>query len=147
MQRNAVFPGHLANGLNRFNRPDFIVCHLDADQAGTGPDRLPDLLRGNDANPVRFQPCHLPALALQPLAGIEDRVMLNLRCNDMTPLGKGLCRPHNGPVIGLGPAGCEIDFPRLCTQNPGQLFPGFIQCPPGPAPCLIDAARIPPYFL
>ncbi len=68
-------------------------------------------------------------LGLKVLASIEDRMVLNLRGDDVPTLpllGKG--DPLNGEVVGFSPARGKDDFARRGTEYLGHFISGLIDC-------------------
>ena len=63
----------------------------------------------------------------QVLAGMEDRMVLDLRGDDMVaflPVRQG--NALDRPVVGLAPPGGEVDLVGLCAQRLCYLCPGSI---------------------
>ena len=87
---------------------------------------------------------HLETSCLQIFAGIEDRVMLNGRGNDVIFSGhfsKG--NPHQGHVIRFGTAAGKDDFSGIGANQGGYLPPRCFDGLLRPPPEAVNAGGIP----
>ena len=113
--------GKLADLLDRLNSSDLIIGKHDGDQDGIRTDGLFQLIQLYHAVLIHRQVGYLKAMLLQPFAGMQDRMMLDLRSNDVLSLALvRLCGGLQGPVVGLAAAGGKIDFLGLGTQGIGN---------------------------
>ena len=83
MEEYAAFVTECANLRDRFERADFVVRRHHADQHGIRAQGVLHLLGSHEAIRVHLEIRHLRS---QPLAGMQDGVMLNLRGNDVPAL-------------------------------------------------------------
>jgi len=113
-----------ANLRDGFERADFVVRRHHADQHGIRAQGVLHLRGSHEAVRIHREIRHLPTLRFQPLAGVQNGVMLNLRGDDMLPLL--LMRKRRAlerPVVALRPARGEIDFLRAASQCRCDLPP------------------------
>src|SRR5690606_6244598 len=75
MKQHATCSQALANGTDIGQRPELIIDHHHADQHRVIPKRGLDRLNGYPTISAWLQPGNLNALLLQPLAGINDRLV------------------------------------------------------------------------
>ena len=124
VEEYAAFMAERANLRDGFERADFVVRRHHADQHGVRAQGVLHLLDGHEAVRIHREIRHLPTLRFQPLAGVQDGVMLNLRGDDVSALL--LMRKRRAlerPVVALRSARGEIDFLRAAPQCRCDLPP------------------------
>ena len=85
--------------------------------------------RGNDAVFAWLQVRHLETFALQLAAGIQYRLVLDLRGNEVLALACIEMRHAlDGEVVRLGSAGSPDDFTRIGIDQLGHLATGILDC-------------------
>ena len=135
VEEYAAFVAECANLRDGFERADFVVRRHHTDQHGIRAQGVLHLLGSHEAVRIHREIRHLPTLRFQPLAGMQDGVMLNLRGDDVLALL--LMRKRRAlerPVVALRSARGEIDFLRAAPQCRRDL-----------PPCALDRFfRIPP---
>ena len=93
MEQDAVLLCDLTDLGNRFDRTDLVICKHDTDQDRIRADRRLQLIQADQTVSVHIQICDLKSSLLQILTGMENRMMFDLRGNDMFSLGFiSLCR-------------------------------------------------------
>lgn len=86
-----------------------------------------DHCRGDDALGGRFQIRYLEAFALQLAAGIQHRLVLDLRGDDVLALGRVEVRDTlDGEVVGLGGTGRPDDLAGVGIDQLGDLATGVL---------------------
>ena len=125
------YPGGPGNGSDLghgLNGADLIVGSHHGDQDGIGPEGGLHRRRVHPALGVHRQVGHLIALLFQVLGRVEDGVVLDGGGNDVPALLlTELRHPAQGPVVGLGAAGGEIELLRPGVQTGGDVRPGGFQ--------------------
>ena len=105
MEVDVCFSGNLADFVNRLDRSNLIIGVHDRDQDRILPDCFSNIC-GIHQTVVRYrQPRNFVSLLFEVLAGMQNRMMLDLRRNDVP--ASGLLRfrdTPDGEVIGLGSA-------------------------------------------
>ena len=108
MEQDALLLAELADLLDRLERADLIVGRHDADQDGLIGHRLGDLLGGHLAVLVDRQKGDLVAVALEPLARVDDGLVLGHLGDDVVPLLFVHRRDAlDGEIVALGGAAGE----------------------------------------
>ena len=92
MDQCAVLMSDSRDFRNRLDRSHFIIRGHHGNQTRTRPHRLSDLLRRNEPAFVRPDISHRITHPFKRRAAIQNRVMLDFRCNDVALL---LQRPRN----------------------------------------------------
>ena len=100
MEEDAMLPGNPADFRYRLNGADFIVGKHNRNQDGGGADGFFQFIQLHNPKLIHIQIRHLKPLLLQPLAGVQHGMVLNLAGDDVVPLGPiGLCGRLDRPVI------------------------------------------------
>ena len=123
VEDHAVTLADLANGLQRLNRADLVVRRHDGDEHGIRADGRFHGLRRNHTVRVHGQNGNVESFAFQRLGAVQNRVMLNRRDNQMTPLF--LVRAHYAlerPVVALRAAAGEENLRALGADDVGNLL-------------------------
>ncbi len=124
MEVYLVLPGDCTEFRDRFNRSDLIVGIHNRDQDCLVRDRLFQIRRINKPVLVNREVRDFKAFLFKKLAGMEHRMVLDLRCDDMVaPLPVRKRHPLDRPVVRLAPAGGEINLVRVGTQCLCRLHP------------------------
>src|SRR6056297_1238720 len=89
VKKNAPFTQFGTNGSNIRDGSQLIIHQHQADQNGIVPECAQNLITADRSIGGGIQPGHFRALALQPFAGIHDRLVLNLRGNNVSILAAG----------------------------------------------------------
>ena len=111
MEQNAVLMGNFTYLFDRLNGSNLIICKHHGNQDGLRTDGFLQLVDLNHAIFIYGQVRNLVAMLLQPLTGVQNRVMLNLRSNNVISLTLiCLCSGLQRPVIGLTAACSEVDL-------------------------------------
>ena len=129
MEGHARFLAHSPDLGNGQNGADLVVGVHGGHQAGILPDGVLHLLGGDVVVCPHIQVGHLEAFLLQLLQGVEHRVMLKGRGDDVL-LSLPFPQPgggENGLIVGLTAAGGENDLPGLTAQALRHGGPGSIQ--------------------
>ena len=126
MEQDSVLFRNPANLCNGLDRADFIVRRHDRDQDRLRPDSRLQLLRADESVLIHIQISHLKTILFQILAGMQNRMMLDLGSNDVIALVPiSLRRSLQGPVVRLGSASSKIDLIFLSTQSLRNDLPGL----------------------
>ena len=100
MEIYLMFLRNSSQFLDRFYRSDFVVHHHDTDKDRIITDRILQHFRLHETFAVYIQISHLKAVLFQIFACMQDRVVLDLACNDMFSLFFQLVRnTFQNPVI------------------------------------------------
>ena len=75
--------GDFADLFDRLQHAGFVVGHHDGDQPGIRPQRSADVVGINLAAAVHWNVCDFAARRFQMLAGVQHRMMLDGRSDDM----------------------------------------------------------------
>ena len=113
VEGHLVLPCNRTQFRDRLDRADLVVGVHDGDQDRLVRDRLFEFRRVDEAVLVDREIGDGEAFLLQVLAGMEDRMVLDLRSDDMVallPVRKG--HSLDRPVVGLASPGGEIDLIR-----------------------------------
>ncbi|MPN49149.1 hypothetical protein SDC9_196763 [bioreactor metagenome] len=113
MEGNLLFPAEGADFRDGLNGADFVVgCH-DRNQNGIVADGFANLRSRDKAFFVHRQVRHFKTLLFQPLAGMQNGMMLDGGGDDMVALLPILERDAlYGKVVRFGSAPREIHFIR-----------------------------------
>ena len=79
--------GNLSDLSDRLNGTDLIIGKHNTDQDRIRTDRFLNLLRCDKTILIHIKVCDLITMLFQILAGMQDRMMLDLGCDDMLPFG------------------------------------------------------------
>ena len=110
---------------NRLDGADLVVGEHDGGQDGVRADGRLEVLNAHESVLVHGKIGHLEALALQRLAGVKHRVVLDGARDDVAPLGGvGPSEALEGPVVRFGAAAREEDFARRRADEAGQALAG-----------------------
>ena len=117
VEEDALPLHHRADLGDGLDGSDLVVREHDGNQDGLVGDRVADLLRGHPAVLVDLEVGDLEALALEPLAGVQDRLVLGPGGDDvvallLVELGHSL----DGEVVRLGGAGAEDDLLLVASR-------------------------------
>ncbi len=127
----------------RLYRTDLVVRRHDCDQDGIGSDRRLQLIKLYHAARIHVHIRDLISLLLQILAGMQHRVVLDLRSYDMFSFFLAeRCRRFDCPVIRLASAGCKINFIVLCTDQLRNTPSRLIHRLHGSSRKGVDAGRV-----
>ena len=113
--------------LHRKHAARLVVYQHHAYQHRVLPQGVRHLLHGDLARFVRGQVCHLIPLLLEPSARLQHGAVLHGGGDDVPPCVAAL--PHgggDGPVVGLGAAGGEMQVLRPASQGPGHRGPASL---------------------
>ena len=128
-----VIPGNdLDFGVAVADRKDGCLCGIkqravghDGNEDGLVGDCRFNCLRIDKTVFIDIEIGDFSSFALQIIAGMENGVMLDLRRDDVVSLvGISLEGGLEGPVVGFGSAGREIDFFRIGTDYMINAFVG-----------------------
>ena len=110
--------GNLSNLCDRLDRTDLIICKHNTDQYRIGTDCFLNLLRCYETIFIHIKICDLITVLFQILAGMQDRMMLDLGCNDMFSFGL-IClgNAFQHPVVRLTAATGKINLCGCCPQR------------------------------
>ena len=125
VEQNPVLLRDGSDLLYRLDGADLVVGKHHGYQDGVGTDGLPELIQLHRAELIHVQIGDLKSVLFQVFAGVQDRVVLDLRGDDvlslrLVRLGGGLQRP----VVGLASSSCEIYLLRLRSQRARDGLPG-----------------------
>ena len=144
MEPGAMGVGDSSQLRNGLHGADLVIRQHDGNQRGILPDGLFQLggvyqaLRGDG------QVGDLKALLFQRLGAVQNGMVL--KCGgDEVLFALGGPAAHaalQGPVIGLGAAGGEVDLARLGIQGGGHLAAGLFHGGAGGTPDGINAAGV-----
>lgn len=123
VEKDALFLADLANRLDVLDRADLVVAVHDAHQDRFVRDGFTQLVQIDKAVRLHGQVSHPRAVLFQPFTGIEDRLMLSGRGDNVVALlGIHLRHAFDGQIVRFrGPAG-EDDLLRVRPDHIGQLF-------------------------
>ena len=123
VEEHALLAGHLAEFRDGLQGPDLVVREHDRDEDRLVRDRLAELLCGNTAEFVRRQVGDVETLPLEPLGGIQRRLVLGADRDDVIALLLvELAGPLEGQVDALGSAGGEDDLFLVPADQGGDLL-------------------------
>ena len=129
--------------LNGLQHAGFVVCHHDGNQPGTGAQGFADVFRVNQAAPVHRNVGYFAAFALQMLAGVQDRVMLDGRADHVVARPG---QPEEGQIVGFGAAAGKDNLRRASPQQRGYRFAGALHRRPGVLAVVVDRRGIAELF-
>ena len=93
MKQNTVSVCDLSDLFYWFNRSNLIICKHDRDQKSIRPDGRLKCIQINQSIFIYIQISYIIPSILQILAGMQDSMMLDFCCNDMSPMYSiGFCR-------------------------------------------------------
>ena len=123
-KRNAGLRCDAADLVDRLERAEFVVGVHHGDQHGVRPQRAADIVRVHNAIAADRHAGDFDASPFERLAGVQHRMMLDGRGDDVARLRAGALSTHakNGGVIGLGAAAGEDDFARTRADQCGDRF-------------------------
>lgn len=124
VEPDAPFAAELADLGDRLDGADLVIRVHDRHERRVGADGVRDLLRRDEAPLVHRQVGDLEALLFEGRAGVQHRVVLEHRRDDVFfALGGELVRRTlDRPVIALRAAAGEVDLVRLGAERGGGLF-------------------------
>ena len=118
VEQNAVLMGNLTNLFDGLNGSDLVICKHHGNQDGLRTDGFLQLVDLHDTILIYGQISNLIAVLLQPLAGVQDRMMLDLCGNNVFSFALiCLCSRFQSPVVGLASACGEINLLGLRAQR------------------------------
>ncbi len=134
VEQHAAGAGQLADGGDVVDGADLVVHVHDRDQDGVVTQRRLDQSRSDQAIFSRLQVGHFETFALQLATGVEDRLVLDLRGDDVLALARVEVRDAlDRQVVGLGGAGGPDDLAGIGVDQFGHLatgvFHGFFGFP------------------
>src|SRR5690606_15232862 len=122
MQQHAAGTGQLADGSDVVDGADFVVDVHDRHQNGVLTQRGFDHGRCDQAIFARLQIGHFETFALELTSGIQYRLVLDLRGDDVLALaGVEMRRALDCEVVGLGGTTGPDDFARVGIDQLGDL--------------------------
>ena len=105
MEQDGAFAAQLADGRDIGNRPDLVIHLHQRDQDGVVTQRVGQLLRFDHATRQRAQVGELEAFLFQLPAGIQNRLVLDFRGDDVpAPIAAKACAARDRQVIRFGGA-------------------------------------------
>ncbi|MCY1508914.1 hypothetical protein D9M68_432390 [compost metagenome] len=114
VEEDAAGTGQLADGGDVVDGADFVVHVHDRHQDGVLTQGSLDHGRGDQAVFARLQVGDLEAFALQLAGGVQHRLVLDLRGDDVLALAVVEVRHAlDGEVVGFGCTGSPDDFTRV----------------------------------
>ena len=87
VEQDAMLMCDLTDLFDRLNGTDFVICKHHTDQNGGRTDCFFQLIQLDLTKFIYIYISDLKTMFLQPVAGMQDRMMLNLGCNNMISLG------------------------------------------------------------
>ena len=144
VEPDAPFAAELADLGDRQDGADLVIRVHDRHERRVGADGVRDLLRRDEAPLVHRQVGDLEALLFECRAGVQHRMVLEHRRDDVFfALGGELVRRTlDRPVIALRAAAGEVDLVRLGAERGGGLFARILDGEARAAPELVDARRV-----
>ncbi|MCY1415436.1 hypothetical protein D9M71_309180 [compost metagenome] len=125
VEQDAAGTGQLADGGDVVDGADLVVHVHDRNQDGVVTQRGLDLGRSDQAVFGRVQIGHFEAFALELAAGVQHRLVLDLRGDDVLALaGVEVRGTLDRQVVGLGGAGGPDDLARIGIDQFGDLAAG-----------------------
>ena len=125
VEQHTFFPRHLAELGDGLDRADLVVRQHHGDKDGLVRDRLAQLLRGDPAELVRRQVVDLETLPLEPLGGIQRRLVLGADRDDVIALFLvELSGALQGQVDALGGARGEDQLLLVAADQRRDLLAG-----------------------
>ena len=123
VQQHPAFPGDPADFANRLQHADFVVGMHDANQDRLVRDRRFQLVQIYQAVLLHRQVSDPRTMLLQPLAGVENRLVLGSSGNDVIAfLGIHLGHALERQVVRLRRATGEDDLFRSRADQVGNLL-------------------------
>ena len=111
MEKNAMLFCDSSNLLNRLNGADLIVCKHNGNQNSGRTDCLFQFLQLYHTVLIHVQISYLKTILLQPFAGMQNRMVLNLGGNDMISfILIALCSCLQRPVVRFAAACSKVNF-------------------------------------
>src|SRR5579863_10473597 len=118
MQKDAMRVGDCCDFGDRLNGADLVVGVHDADQKRVASDRLADVVGVNQTAAVYGDIGYRRAQPLKEPAWLEDRGMLDLRCDDVR---RTIAAPEEetleGKIVRLAPAAGKNDLRRGAAKE------------------------------
>ncbi|MNO99907.1 hypothetical protein D3C76_916900 [compost metagenome] len=125
VEQDAARAGQFADRSDIVDGADFVVHVHDRNQDGVITQRSLDLGRSDQAIFGRVQIGHFEAFALELAAGVQHRLVLDLRGDDVLALaGVEVRDTLDRQVVGLGGAGGPDDLARIGIDQFGDLAAG-----------------------
>ena len=141
VERDAVLARDAADRLDRLQGSDLTVRVHDADRQGVRANRAPHLVRVHHPELVDAHARQVEALRLQRPAGSQNRVVLDLRGDEM-PLALRQGEALDREIVGLGAARSEDDLLTRDLQKPGDALSRQVEAFPRLTPESVDARRV-----
>ena len=118
MEQNAVLMGDFTYLFDRLNGSNLIICKHHGNQDGFRTDGFLEFLDLDHTIFIYGQVRNLIAMLLQPLTGVQNRMMLDLCGNNVFSFALiCLCSRFQRPVVGLASACGEINLLSLRAQR------------------------------
>ena len=114
--------GNFANFLHRLQDARFIVGHHDGNQPSSRAKSAAYVVGIDQSMSIHREVSHAASQLFQTVAGVQDRVVLHLRGDDVITLGGG---SKERKVIGFRTATGENNFASSRTEQPGDR----VACP------------------
>ncbi len=125
MKQDAPLPGDGPQRGDIVDHTDLVVHVHQRHQNGVLAQRRLQLFGTDQPIGTGLEPGHLEAFALQLATGIDDRLVFDLRGNDVpTTLGHGPGRALDRQVVGLSGTGGPDNLPGVGADQIGDLTPG-----------------------
>ncbi|MNM95059.1 hypothetical protein D3C81_1074840 [compost metagenome] len=125
VEQDAAGTGHFADGGDVVDGADFVVHVHDRNQDGVVAQRRLDHRRGDDAVFAGLEVGDLEAFALELAGGVQHRLVLDLRGDQVLALAAVEVRsPLDRQVVGLGGTGGPDNLARVGIDQLGHLAAG-----------------------
>src|SRR5262249_6279102 len=141
VERNTVGPGQRTDRAHRLYGAHLAVGVHDRDTNGVGTDGPLHLVGIDPAVAVHVEVRDIEALRLQPLAGSQDGVVLDLGGDEVSAPARER-QSLQTEVVGFRPARGEHDLLRRHAQEARHAIPRLIETGACFAPEAVDAGRI-----
>ena len=129
VEQDTPLSGNGTDLCHRFYGTYLIVGAHDTDQDRIRPDGCHQLLQRYLPLPIHVQVCDLEALFLQFHAGMQHRMMLDLRSDNVFSLVTvAFCHCLYGPVVCLRSSRCKIDLLLPGSNGLGYGPSGLAHC-------------------
>ena len=124
MEQNTLLCSNLTDLPDRLDRSDLIIGIHHGNQYSIRTNRPFQLLYINNPVAVHIQIRNFRPLLFQIFTGMQHRMMLYLRCDNVLPLiAVCLIHPFNRPVIRLRTASGEKNLIPFGSQGSGNRLP------------------------
>ena len=112
-----------ANCVHVLKHAGFVIREDDADQLGVRTERTADIVGTDQTSAIDWEVRHLAAGIFEPLAGIQNGVVLDRRSDEVVA---GLGQSEERQIVALGASAGEDDFGGTAVHKIGDMLAGLL---------------------